>query len=455
MIKFKYAKLLKSKSLRNSFFTISEASSTLLFVIISYPIFLNLLGADKYGIYILIQSFSVLVSMFNLGGNFTVTKFISNYRGENNKDKIKQFTSTIFLFQLVITILLLLLIFPFLDKITFHFKENVNYEVFKNVVYFAIPVFLIDLFEQNFNGLHKGYERFDRALKMTLLSKLIKYSVQIVIVIYTKDLVEVYKYTLLFSLIFFLIHIFMCKNWYNEISFFLNARWSCLKEFFYFSFWVWAMSVVTLVTSQVDKWIVVGVYDLETLAYYGIGASIFNQLHMLVSSSASWLFPKISFNGISEKMLLVYRKSSGILLIVSTTITIIILLLGDIIFEIWLGAEEYKKAENYIKLFVCVIPIISTTIIPYYFMLGLGQIKELFFLGILTSIILITSLYFLSLNASLYSVIASFLIVYAIMSFVYHYRVQNSLKMTMNYKNYAIVFISGVISFSLFSIYLK
>ena len=63
----------------------------------------------------------------------------------------------------------------------------------------------LDLFEQNFNGLHKGYERFDRALKMTLLSKLIKYSVQIGIVIYSKDLVEVYKYTLLFSFSFFLI----------------------------------------------------------------------------------------------------------------------------------------------------------------------------------------------------------------------------------------------------------
>ncbi|PWG05604.1 lipopolysaccharide biosynthesis protein [Polaribacter aquimarinus] len=449
-MKFKLINLLKSKSLRNSFFTISEASSTLLFVIISYPIFLNLLGAEKYGIYILIQSFSVLVSMFNLGGNFTVTKFISGYRGENKTEKIKEFTSTIFLFQLTVSIILIIIIFPFLNSITSYFTENVNYEIFKNVVYFAIPVFLIDLFEQNFNGLHKGYERFDRALKMTLFSKLIKYSVQIVVVIYLKDLIEVYKFTLLFSLFYFVFHSFMCKKWYNDISFFVHSKWSCLKDFFKFSMWVWAMSIVTLLTSQADKWIVVGLFDLKTLAYYGIGVSIFNQLHMLVSSSVSWLFPKISFNGISDKMLLVYKKSSFVLLFISAVLTVLLLITSDFIFELWLGEEEYRKAEKYIKLFICILPVISTTIIPYYFLLGLGKIKELFLLGCLTSCILISSIYILSSNTNLYLVISSFLIVYLIMSFIYHYRTQKLLRLTNNYKNYAIIFISGVISFSLF-----
>ena len=195
--------------------------------------------------------------------------------------------------------------------------------------------------------------------------------------------------------------------------------------------------------------------SMSVLAYYGIGVSIFNQLHMLIASSVSWLFPKISFNGISKSMLLVYKRSSLILLIISTTITFLILLLGDFIFELWLGAEDYKKAENFIKLFICIIPVFSTTIIPYYFMLGLGKIKELFLLGCLTSLILIISLYTLSLNTSLYLIIGSFLIVYSIMSFIYHYKAQKTLKLTNNYKNYLIVFISGVISFSLFSIYIK
>ena len=101
MIKLKPTSILKSKSFKKSFLTFSEAGSGLLFIILSLPIFLEILGAEKYGIYILIQSFSSFVKMFNLGGNFTFTKFISQYRGENNLNKIKEFTSTIFIFQIL------------------------------------------------------------------------------------------------------------------------------------------------------------------------------------------------------------------------------------------------------------------------------------------------------------------------------------------------------------------
>ena len=447
MIKLNYVNIFKSKSLKKSLFTLSEAGSNLLFIIISLPIFLNVLGVEKYGIYILIQSFSSFVKMFNLGGSFTFTKYISQYRGENKLYKIKEFTSTIFIFQLIISLLFLIIVYPFVDFIIEkYFQQSSNFLIFKSLIIFALPIFLIDLFEQNLNGLHKGYERFDRALKISLISKLIKYSAQIVIVIFFKNLQDLYMVTLFVTLVFFIFHCFLCKKWYDEISFFLSVKFKILKEFFSFSIWVWLMSIISLLTFQVDKWIITGLYNFETLAYYGIGISIYNNLHVLTSSSVSWIFPKISFTGISKQTKNSYNKNLITLVSTSLFITLFLLIFGDFIFELWLGKEKYASVEVYVKLFICVLPIISTTIVPYYFLLGLGKIKKLFILGLSTSILLILGIYTLSSFFELKYIISSFLITYFILSFFYQYEVIKQLKLNNIWINYTVVLLVGIIS---------
>ena len=447
MIKSRFISILSSSSFKNSFFTFSEASLGLLFIIISLPIFLTILGPEKYGIYILIQSFSSFVKMFNLGGGFTVTKFVSQYRGVNNSDKIREFTSTIFVFQFIISILLLIITYSLLDSIIFNFFDQTsNFDIFESIIYFAVPIFLIDLFEQNFNGLHNGYERFDRALIISLFSKLIKYSVQILVILLTKSLVDVYVVTFFSTLSFFILHSFLCKKWYKDISFFTSVKWSMLKEFFNFSLWVWLMSIVSLLTSQLDKWIVLALYDLKVLAYYGIGISVFNQLHVLTSSSVSWIFPKISFNGVSGKIKLWFSKISFTILGISIILTFLVLLFGDFIFGHWLGKEKYLNTEKYIKLFICILPVLSTTIVPYFFLLGLGKIRTLFALRVFSSIILISSIFYLSSYYELTVVIFSFLISYFLISFLYLYTVAKLLKVTKAWKNYLSVLISGIIS---------
>lgn len=447
MIKSEFTSFLRSSSLKKSFFTFSEAGSGLIFIIISLPIFLTILGSEKYGIYILIQSFSSFVKMFNLGGNFTMIKFISQYRGDNNIKKIREFTSTIFVFQLLVSVLFLIITFSLVDYIIFSFFEQTSsFEIFENIIYFAIPIFLIELFEQNFNGLHKGYERFDRALNISLISKVVKYSVQIGVILFTKSLVDVYIVSFFSSFVVFILHCFLCKKWYEDISFFTSVKWKMVKEFFNFSLWAWLMSITSLLTSQLDKWIVFGLYDLKVLAYYGIGASIFNQLHMLTSSSVSWIFPKISFNGISHKIRLIFSKSFFTLLTISLILTFTLLSFSDFIFGLWLGEEKYLKTEVYIKLFICSLPVISTTIVPYYFLLGLGKIKTLFILGVITSIILISSLFILSDNFDLEVVIFSFTLSYFLISFFYQYEVIKFLKVKNPWKNYLAVLLSGVIS---------
>ncbi|SNR17696.1 lipopolysaccharide biosynthesis protein [Tenacibaculum jejuense] len=421
MTRNKIKKLIASKSLAKSLFTISESGTNLLFIIISLPIFLKNLGPGKYGIYVLVQSLLYFAAIFNLGGNFTITKYISSYRGKKQIGKIKEFSSTIFVFQLVLSLLVLCLTLLLSDYIISSLiKPTANTIIFKNIIVYAIPFFLIENFEKNFNGLHKGFERFDRALIISTVSKIIRFSIQIIVILITKDLVCLYTYSLIFSFFFFVFHCFLNKYWYPEISFFLNVKWKIFKDFITFSFWVWLNDLFVLISTQLDKWIVAVLYDLKVVTYYSIAVNIFYQLHMLISSSASWLFPKVSFEGRGKLNPTSYIKSSKSILMLSSLSTLSILLLGDFFFSLWLGYEEYNKAKKYITLFVSILPILATITIPYYYLLGLGKIKTVFLFSFINSIVLYVSFYFLSTYESLHLIILSFLITYAISTVLYN-----------------------------------
>lgn len=451
MIREKIKKLTTSKSLAKSLFTVSESGINLLFIIVSLPVFLGTLGAEKYGIYVLVQSLLYFATIFNLGGNFTITKYISNYRGRNEVEKIREFSSTIFVFQLLVSAIVFFCTLFLSDYVISSIvEETSNTSLFKNIIVYAVPYFLIENFEKNFNGLHKGFERFDRALIMSVVNKIIKFSIQIGIILLTKDLVSLYKYTLIFAILFFILHCLLSKYWYKEISFFLNVKWKIFKEFIKFSFWVWLNDVFVLISTQLDKWLVAALYDLKILTYYGIGVNIFYQLHMLVSSSASWLFPKVSFEGTKKISYKSYNKSSKSIFILSILSTISILFLGDLFFQKWLGPEEYMKAKKYIKLFISILPILATIIIPYYYLLGLGKIKVVFVFSVINSLILYTSFYFLNQYADLHLIILSFLITYTISTVLYTRKMNKIFGNKGILQNHIIIFSAVLISLTLF-----
>jgi O-antigen/teichoic acid export membrane protein len=454
LLKIKLKSIIKLKEFQNSFFTLSEASINLLFVFISLPVFLKILGAEKYGIYLLIQSFSALIGIFNLGGNFTITKFISKYRSQNENKKIEEFSSTVFVFQLSFTLLFLVIILPFLSYVVNGWVgKNENYELIINILQFAIPLFLIDIFELNFNGMHKGFEKFDRAMKISLILKTIKYTTLLLAIIITNNLVEVYKFTLFTSIVFFIFHCFLCKKWYPNISFFNSVKFSRLKEFVNFGMWVWLTNIVSLLTTQADKWLVAFFYDLKTLAYYGLAVNIFTQIHMLLSSSVSWLFPKISFSGVTNVTRKIVNKSGIIFLFASSLIVFFLLLFGDFIFELWLGHVDYYKSRKYIKLFISLLPLYAMTIVPYYFMLGLGQIKKVFFFALLTVILITVLIIVIAKFYAAEAVIGAFLLTYSLVVFLYQNQVNILTKEKNIWKTFTPIFIAILISITLFFTY--
>ena len=84
------------------------------------PYIVNKLGNSEYGLYLLIGSIIIYLSVMDLGLNNSVIRYVSLYRAENKLESEKKLISSIFLIYLVICLLVLILgilVYNYFDKI--------------------------------------------------------------------------------------------------------------------------------------------------------------------------------------------------------------------------------------------------------------------------------------------------------------------------------------------------
>lgn len=440
------------QAIRNTFFSATEATVQPLFGVILIYFFIAILGAEDYGVYVLVGSFSSLLTLSGSGIGITLMKFIAEYRGKQRFDKIKSLSGTLFIFQIVCSSLLAVVLISSMSLIIpLLFSNAKNVMLIKEVLWFAIPTFAIDLLDSNFSCIHKGYERFGTAMFMNLSFKIVRLATQLIVILCTKDIVLMYKITLITAILFTTSHAFICRFLYRDIAFFSHIKLSALKEVFSFSSWAWLMTIVYTVTNPIDKWLVAGISDdLSVVGYYSIGLSIFMLLSHFSTTSTTWVFTKISYGGITERMKRLYVKGNYLILIAIVLVVLFLFAIGDFVFGLWLG-DKFVSAKIYIYLFISLCPIIAQTSISGHFILATGKIKQTLYIYIANVCAQILSMYLLLTTWGVTYGILSYGIAYSITGLAYQYYARIAIEDNSRaWKSYLYVFLSILISVIMF-----
>ncbi|MCJ8314184.1 MAG: oligosaccharide flippase family protein [Pseudomonadales bacterium] len=366
-------------SIKNSIFSVIDTLVMPLTMIIATPIFLIKLGVQDYGIWMFINSLVILMSIVNIGGVDTLIRYIPKYRKYQDLGSINVLFSTVFTSQLIFAVLLMLLSFTIISLLDFDsFDGEFRAESeFKAIFHFGTALFSLKLIEQIIFSYFKGYERLDIASFLSVCSKLTLIITQLITAIITKDLYWVILFSVINACVILLIEIVFIKRVTPGISLFTLFSYTKLKEVFSYAKWSWLISIVGVVASQVDKWLVVMLTNMSTLAYYSLALLVFSNIHGVIASSISWIFPKVGLLK-SKKEVLWYYLFLQILLVLASLIISVILIESDIIFELWL-TDNYKNTSVYLYSFFLLIPIYSLTIVPFFMLKGLGLIKYNFY----------------------------------------------------------------------------
>lgn len=383
-------RLRRSQSTKNGLYSIVDVLISPVLMVVVTPIFLKYLGVENYASWVLVNSIISSLALFNFSGTDVLIRYISLARGDNNSSEIKQTLSTIFVFQIIVAsviYLLFLLVSP-------HFFEHTTkfYSVY-TILYTAIPLFFFKQFEQILYAFLKGHEQFKQIAVFSVLSKVLFFFIQSIIAIITGSLFEVFKYALISAIVIFLLEVVYVKYRYKDAIFIREAKIVKFKSLFNFGGWSWLASIALILTTHSDKWIVSSLMGLSIFGYYSLGILVFNQLHNIIAASVSWVFPKISKRGLQNKDLAIeYYWLTSYIVLFSLIISFALINL-HFIFEAWLGREVYAQSKEYIDLFLIMFPVFTMPIVSYYYLLGLGLVKNKFWVDLSVLCIKVIAVY--------------------------------------------------------------
>lgn len=417
--------LINSQLKKNTFWSILDLGIYPAMMVIATPVFIQYLGFEQYGIWMMVSTINQFIYVLNFGLGNTTIKVISANRALGNQTLIATVVNKNWSQALLICMVSAILggIVSFSGILEFWFHVPINLISTTHIVAcFAFISAGIKFCELVLLSIFKGYERFDIAAQLSLLSRNTVVIMNVALVILGYSLSMVFFSTVIINLLNILLQVLILKKHFPVLRFIPHFRIHLgfsNKE----QFWYWLQSVIGLLGFLSDKIAVGYLSDLKTLGIYSLASLIGNQIYNALTAIGTFLFPKVAYEqSLNKTTLHIYYNFRLYIAILGWTIIFILLLSGDVVFKLWLGPDKFENSIFYINMYLVYIAVMLLNIIPYQFINGSDQLfYNSLFEGILRTahvIAMMVCFYFFDIKGLLWGLISS---TFLILAFQYYY----------------------------------
>lgn len=419
----------KNQNIRNSIWNIVDVVLYPVIFLAVLPFFSSRLGDQFFGVWMLLNSLLVAFQVFNFGLSTSTVKFVALFKYRNQPQRLKIIINT----NLTVSIILFVLSTLLGAVISWGVKANDLFDLpsqLKDTAATAIQLTCIIIglkfIEQIFLNAFKGLNRFDTYALINGIIRFGTLSINLIQLYFYQSLIMMLIINLLITVIMLFIQFFLLKKNISgfEINFFLRKKF--LMETGQFGLLMWLQTVIVIMVLQIDKYVIITRWGLEAFGHYAIAATIFVNIHTVLSACLTWLIPKlVRYRDQAEKSRGLYLVMRAFITMLGITALSIFYLVHVPLFNIWIGPEKFDKIREYIRLFTIFEFSYLLIIAPPLYLNYSGQIKTgtiIIYLISLLNIAGILSGYFLynSINGIIYGLIFSTIIaniaVYAIMN---------------------------------------
>jgi O-antigen/teichoic acid export membrane protein len=421
--------ILKRREVGNSIWNTADILLLPTLMVLATPFFIKKLGPEQYGIWMIVNSFIVALGIANIGVGDAVIKFVSKYHALNDPPNIKRITSSAFSINLLVMAVIIaagVILFFVIRSYNFLNIQEKNMLLASSSILLGSIVFGMKQMEQLVLSIYKGFERYDTSSIISIISKFLMLSGQVVVVILGYGLFQIFLAGTIISVVVVFFEYVYAKYRVKYLSFYPHYEKRTIKEIFSFSTWSWTQSVLSIIASQADRFVVISLAGARFLAYYALASTIGGQIHQVFTAAISWVFPKVSGKTErKEELSPLYYKLQFLVITAGALIITVLIVFQRPIFHTWLGDETYNHSIILIKLFLYLAFINMVSIVPYFFLLGANLIRlsALFmFISVVFTILLMIIFYQIDpVNGLAYGKVISSLLSIPIMLMFVHY----------------------------------
>lgn len=427
------------------------------------PYIVDKLGGSAYGVYKTMSSFTAALLVLDIGLGGTLLRYISRYRADKEEEKIPNFIS-MSLFQAgiisVVVIIATGIIYFFIDNIYGKGLTAAEIVKAKQLYVFLCAGIIAHIFENVFNGVITGFNKFMFGNGLKIIRVLIRILTIYVALHFIKDALVIVLLDLFLTIGMLCVEIVYINRVLNvKIKF---SRWehSVFKESFKYSMLIFITTIATQANGNLDNVIIGAVVNAGAVTVYSMGLMIFSMFEQLSTSISSVMLPTVTETlknddenlSATQKLILKAGRIQFALLGGALTGFIV---LGKTFVNLWLG-NGYE--DVYIIVLILMLPSLLELCVNVCLSILRAQNRLVFrtmillLTTVLNIIISLVGTYFWNYYAAAVGTAFSYFVGSVIIMNIYYYKIYkiNMIKMYKNIfgKIWICLILSGIACFA-------
>ncbi len=313
---------------------------------ILFPFIVHHVGAEMYGIWLLVGSVTGYFGLLDFGFGTALVKYVAQYNARGDKETINKMINSVFLFYIGVGLIIFsALILIGTSGLSLFKIDTEDYWIARYIFYITAVTSLTSWPIRSFQSIYAGLQRYDIAAKLTVFGSSVNAAITWVVLSSGYGIIELIFFQVIASTLLQVIHIFVIHRLAPYIT--LKREYmttKTLRNIFTFSVVIFFTNIAGMIILYTDQ-IVLGVFlSMSAITFY----SVARKLHQVVQSvwylSGSALLPAITEMDTlkeKEKIERILYTGSKYRCAITFMALVPIFVLADHIIRFWMG-ESYE-----------------------------------------------------------------------------------------------------------------
>lgn len=354
--------MLSASLLKNTSYAAIDKISTISIGLIFIPLGIRFLGADLFGLYIILMMFTLTgaLSFLDIGFATGVEYFVS-LNSQNNIELAKIINTSLSLFFLLGTVSTLIFYYFLPYVISFVSTDIVSVTELNRYLTLITFILWLQFIMTACTAILQGLSRFDIIYQANIFYNIIQNILVLALIYINGDLSMVFETIAIISIIKFIhLYLYLPNRKAGNLVTFEN-----IKEIASYSFLIFINRLIGLVNNQIDRLLIIKILSPLWMTVYEVVTKPIAPLSHVVQISNAALLPKIvekhaikDKDGIKKLYKNIVRYNYLLILPISCFLALYI----EELLTLWVGKEyiEYADISRVVILTYLMLPILST-----------------------------------------------------------------------------------------------
>jgi O-antigen/teichoic acid export membrane protein len=376
---------------KSAFYNVLDYISQPFLLLVATPIVVRHLGLEMYGIWAVVNGLAGGLAVLGLGIGDAAIKHVAACRGRSDyrgAARVFEATVSLSITTAVIAAGLVVLCSGTIARYAFRIDSG-DHALAATAIRIGAVLLALRWIESAYTGTLKAHERYDISARVCIATKTLATISMVVLALYGYGIVAILIATAGWAVLSLFLLAWQVRRLDSHMSILPVvdlSEWRRLASFGAFS---GIQSVANAIFTQADRLIVGATIGPAAAGAYSICLQLVQPIQTICVQAFNFVFPRISHKTEAGEHASAHHFVRNILT-VSVSLTLLLslplLLAGKPLLSLYMGAEFAKANYSILPVLTIAFAIVSISVVPYYALLGTGQVRFVALLNLFAGI---------------------------------------------------------------------